>query len=112
MNVLYNTQPDIATNLASFFKSACPSVSKTTLNILPYIIVGMIDAESVVSSDIARKLKGNFQLVQLESIERRFRRFFSNPHFDIYSFYHSLISYVISHFSFKHRNNVNVNIGM
>ena len=38
---------------------------------LATIIFGMINAESVVTSDICRKLKGEFHNVSLESTERR-----------------------------------------
>lgn len=38
----------------------------------------MISAESVVTSDISKKLKDDFSFIKLESIERRFRRFFKS----------------------------------
>ena len=46
----------------------------------------MIDAESSVASDIAKKLKGNFSLVQFDSVTKRIRRLFNNKHFDPYFF--------------------------
>lgn len=36
------------------------NVEKIKLNILPYIILSMINAEYSVASDIAKKLKGDF----------------------------------------------------
>ena len=66
----------------------------------------MISAESVVTSDISRKLKDSFSLIQLESTERRFRRFFKSFSSFAYSFYESFISHVISHFSGIHPNNI------
>ena len=63
----------------------------------------MISSESVVTSDISRKLKDDFSLVNLESIERRFRRFFSFSSI-AYSFCDSLIKHIIS-FCVKHSDN-------
>lgn len=71
----------------------------------------MISAESVVTSDIARKLKDDFSLVHLESIERRFRRFFNSFSSFAYPFYDSFISSIISNFRVKHSDN-RVNIAL
>ena len=46
----------------------------------------MISAESIVTSDISRKLKDDFSLIHLESIERKFRRFFKSFSSIAYSF--------------------------
>ena len=54
--------------------------------------------------DISRKLKDSFSLIYLESIERRFRRFFKSFSSVAYSFYEAFISYVISHFFIKHHS--------
>lgn len=70
----------------------------------------MISAKSVVTSDISRKLKDNFSLIHLESIERRFRRFFISFSSVAYSLYDSFISYIISHFCGTHSNNRNLHI--
>ena len=70
----YYNQEKIATSFRLFFKNF--SISKPHLKSLSYILTGIISAESVVSADISRKLKDNFSLINLESIERRFRRFF------------------------------------
>lgn len=96
MSKLYNTQKDITRGLRDFFESTIPSLRKTQLNILPDIIFGMIISESVVSSDIAKVLKDDFSLVQLESTKKRIRRFFNNNLFNPYDLYDSLIKYVIS----------------
>ncbi len=69
----------------------------------------MISAESVVTSDVSRKLKDDFSYIQLESIERKFRRFFLSISTIAYSFYDAVISYVISHFMVKHHDD-NVHI--
>ena len=65
----------------------------------------MINSESIVSSDIAKTLKDDFSLVQYDSIVRRIRRFFNNILFNPYSFYESIIKYVISNYKVKHSNN-------
>ena len=65
----------------------------------------MLSAESVVTADISRKLKDDFSFVNLESIERRFRRFFLSFSSIAYIFYDALIKYVISLFCVKHSDN-------
>ena len=62
----------------------------------------MLLSESVVASDISKKLKDNFSLVQHDSVVRRIRRFFKNKLFDPYSFYDKIIRFVISNFKIKH----------
>lgn len=72
---VYYTQDKISRYFKKFFASIF-SLSKPHLNLISFIIIGMISAESVTAFDIARKLKGNFSLVLPESIEHRFRRCF------------------------------------
>lgn len=83
MKAYYN-QEKISSSLRDFFKFF--SISKPCLKSLSYIITGMISAESVVTSDISRKLKVSFPLIHLESIERKFRRFFNSFSSFAYSF--------------------------
>lgn len=104
----YYTQEKIASSLRNFFSNF--SISKPHLNSLSYIIIGMISAESVVTSDISRKLKDDFSSILLESVERRFRRFFKSFSKFAYSFFESFISYVISHFCGTHFCNRNLHI--
>lgn len=101
---VYYTQDKISSYFKNFFASIF-SLSKPHINLISFIIIGMISAESVVSSDIARKLKDDFSLVLLESVERRFRRFFSSFSSIAYSFYDAFISFIISKFSVKHSDN-------
>lgn len=61
---VYYTQEKIASNLRKFFIKIF-SLSKPHLKLLSYIITGMISAESVVTSDISRKLKDDFSFVHL-----------------------------------------------
>ena len=70
----YYNQEKIASSFYKFFSKF--SLSKPHLKSLCYAIIGMIVAESVVTSDFFRKLKDDFSLIHLESIERRFRSFF------------------------------------
>ena len=102
MKVYYN-QLKISSNLKKFFLKIF-SLPKPILNNISFFISGLISAESVVTSDVARKLKDNFSLVQLESTERRFRRFFSSFSSIAYSFYDAFISFIISRFSVKHND--------
>lgn len=102
MNKLYNTQEEIATKIKQIFKKIIPNVKKTTLNILPYIIIGMFLSESIVASDISKQLKGDFSLVQHDSVVKRIRRFFKNNLFNPYDFYDKFITFVIQNYKKKH----------
>lgn len=104
MNKLYNTQTEITNKIREFLKINVPNLRKTQLNIIPEILFGMISSESVVSTDIAKCLKNEFSFIQLESIQRRIRRFFNNELFDHEDFYNSLIISVISQYKIKHKD--------
>lgn len=101
---VYYTQDNISSNLRKFFQKIFP-LSLPHLKSISFIITGMISAESVVSSDISKKLKDDFSLIHLESIERRFRRFFLSFSHISYLFYDALIKYIISLFCVKHSDN-------
>ena len=100
MKSFYN-QKNISNSLQKFFKNFS-ILSLPHIKNLSYIIFGMISAESVVTSDISKKLKDDFSFVQLESIDRRFRRFFNSFSSIAYSFSELFISDIISKFSVKH----------
>lgn len=100
MKAYYN-QEKFSSSLRKFFKKVF-TLSKPLLKNISYIITGMISAESVVTSDISKKLKDDFSFINLESIERRFRRFFNSFSSLAYSFYSSFISSIISRFIVKH----------
>ena len=102
MNLIYNTQDEIASKIKNFLLKCFPDIRKTQLKIIPFIVIGMILAESTVASDIAKKLKGDFSLIQHDSIIKRIKRFFSNKLFDPYFFYDKSIRYVISTYKKKH----------
>ena len=95
MNKLYNTQKKITNEIRDFLKINVPNMRITQLNIIPEILFGMIASESVVSTDIAKCLKNEFSYVQLESVQRRIRRFYNNKLFDGENFYDALIKHVI-----------------
>ena len=107
MKIYYN-QEKISSSFRKFFKNF--SISKPHLKSLSYIITGMIAAESVVTSDISRKLKDEFSIIQLESIERRFRRFFKSFSKVAYTIYSLFITYIIKNFTGTHADNRNVHI--
>ena len=88
MNKLYNTQLHLTSGFTKFFLKAIPDIRKSHLNILPFIIFGMIISESCVPSDIAKVLKDYFSSIQFDSVSKRIRRFFSNKLFNPYLFYH------------------------
>ena len=97
MNKLYNTQENLARDLAKFFEKVT-DITKPQLKIIPYIILGMIEAESVVTADIVKKLKGKFSKVFPSSTTRRLERFFNNSKFDVYEFYDERITKDISQY--------------
>ena len=49
---LYNSQSQISSDLSKLFKNIFPTISKPHLKIVPDIIIGMIKAESVVTTNI------------------------------------------------------------
>ena len=102
MNKVYNNQEEIASKIVKFLKEVFPEIRKTQTNIIPYIILGIILSESVVASDIAKELKNQFSLIQLDSVIKRVKRFFSNELFEPYEFYNHVIKYVIKKYKNKH----------
>ena len=104
MNKLYNTQEQIARKIEKILLEVNPNVRKTQLKIIPYVVIGIILSESSVASDIAKHLKDDFSLVQLDSIVKRIKRLFKNKLFDPYKFYDDVIRYVISKFKSKHND--------
>lgn len=104
MKKSYYNQEKISSAFRKFLKNFS-ILSKPFIKNLSYISFGLLSAESVVTSDISRKLKDDFSFVQLESIERRFRRFFASFSSIAYNFYSLFISYIISKFCVKHSDN-------
>ena len=102
MNKLYNTQEKITNEIREFLKINIPNLRKTQLNIIPEILFGMISSESVVFTDIAKCLKNEFSYVQLESVQRRIRRFFNNDLFDSEAFFNALIITFINILTIKY----------
>lgn len=103
INKLYNTQKNISSDLTKFFKKVT-NITKPQEKIIPYIILGMIEAESVVTTDIVKKLKGDFSLVYPSSTVRRLERFFNNEKFDVYNFYDDIIKETLSKYKPKNKN--------
>ena len=101
---LYNSQSQISSDLSKLFKNIFPTISKPHLKIVPDIIIGMIKAESVVTTDIIKKIKDPWCSVQPASIERKFERFFNNNKFLPYDFYDSIIKHIIKNYKLKNNN--------
>lgn len=104
MFTVYNTQKDFTSKFENFLKESIPNIRKTVLNILPFIIFGMLISESCVPSDISKSLKDEFSIIQSDSVIKRIRRFFSNKLFNPYDFYKKLIIFVINKFKCKHND--------
>ena len=61
-------------------------MKSTVLSIEGFIrkfFFGIIDSESSVASDIAKKLKDNYSKVKLDSRTKRIKRLFTNKFFDL-----------------------------
>ena len=87
MNLISNNREEIASKIKEFLLKVFPDIRKTQLKIIPYIMLGMILAESTVAGDIAKNLKGDFSLIQHESIIKRIKRFFTNKLVKPYEFF-------------------------
>ena len=105
MNKLYNTQKEITSKIENFLQESVNCLYRPQEKIIPSVIFGMIIGESVVTQDIARVLKDDFSLVQLDSVSRRIRRLLNNSRFDGYAFYKEIITYVIDNYKVKHSTN-------
>lgn len=101
---LYNSYSQISSDLSKFFKNIFPTISKPHLKIIPDVILGMIISESVVTTDIIKKIKDPWSDVQPSSIERKFERFFNNNKFLSYNFYDSIIKHIIKNYKLKNNN--------
>ena len=64
---LYNTQVDFSTKIKYFLLKVLPNIRKTQLKFITDVLFGIINSESSVSSDIAKKLKGSYSNVLLDS---------------------------------------------
>lgn len=105
MNKLYNTQKEITSKIENFLQKSVTCLHRPQEKIIPSVIFGMIMSESVVTQDIARTLKDDFSLIQLDSVSRRIRRLLNNNRFDGYKFYKEIITYVIVNYKVKHSTN-------
>lgn len=104
MRKLYNTFTDLARNFINFFNSVS-ILSKPQVNFISNCLIGMIKAESVVTSDIIKKIPVDyFDESSFDSKSKKFWRFFNNPRFAPYDFYDSIIQYIISNFKSKNNN--------
>lgn len=74
----FNLSLLISTKIKYFLSNIFPNIRKTQLKFLPDVIFGIIDSESSVASDIAKKLKDNYSKVKLDSRTKRIKRLFTN----------------------------------
>ena len=92
----------ITSKIELFLQENISCLHRPQEKMIPSIIFGMIMSESVVTQDIARILKDDFSLVQLDSVSRRIRRLLNNSRFDGYLFYKETITHVINNYKVKH----------
>lgn len=105
MRKLYNTFISLTSNFKNFFNFVISNISKPQVNFISNCLIGMILSESVVTSDIIKKIPVDyFDESLFSSKEKKFYRFFNNSRFDPYNFYDSIIHYLISNFKSKNPN--------
>ena len=76
MKKLYNTFTDLARNFRNFFYNIS-TLSKPQNNFISDCIVGMIKSESVITTDIIKKIpRDYFDETLFSSKEKKFYRFF------------------------------------
>ncbi len=104
MRKVYNKFNDLARNFKNFFHLVT-NVSKPQINFIANCLIGMIKAESIVTTDIIKKIPFDYFDESLFSSKvKKFFRFFNNPRFNPYDFYDSIIQYIISNFKSKNDN--------
>lgn len=104
MRKLYNTFTDLSRNFKNFFNNIC-SFSKPQNNFISNCIVGMIKSESIVTTDIIKKIpRDYFDESLFSSKEKKFYRFFNNSRFNPYSFFDDIIKHIISNYKIKNNN--------
>lgn len=104
MRKLYNTFVDISRCFKNFFNFVS-DLSKPQVNFIANCLIGLIKSESIVTSDIIKKIPVDyFDESLFSSKEKKFYRFFNNSHFEPYNFYDSIIQYLISNFKSKNTN--------
>lgn len=104
MRKLYNTFTDLARNFKNFFNFVS-NLSNPQLNFIVNCLIGMIKSESVVTSDIIKKIPVDyFDESSFESKSKKFWRFFNNFRFSPYDFYDSIIQFIFSNFKLKNNN--------
>lgn len=102
MSNFYNSQSYITSHLRATFDSDC-NLSKPHATLIPHIIYGIIKSESVVTSDIVKKMNGAFD-AKFDSTIRRLERFFNNTLFLPYNFYSSVITHIVDNYVLKNPN--------
>ena len=105
MNKLYNNQSNITSEFKSLLLKVFPNIKKTILNFLPSILLGIIKAESIASSDIANSLSDEKKWAKLDSVKKRIYRFWNNKHFKPYVLWNKIISFTINSYVVKHNSN-------
>lgn len=104
MRKVYNNFIDLSSNFKKFFKLVT-NISKPQTNFIVNCLIGMIKAESIVTTDIIKKIPVDYFDESLFSSKvKKFFRFFNNSHFKPYDFYDSIIQHIISNFKCKNRN--------
>lgn len=102
MNIVYNTPNDFATSFRNFLDENTTCLHKPQKNFLPDALYGIIVSESLVSGDVALKLKGKYSLIQSESVSKRFTRLMRNKRYKGHKLFDEIIRYTINNLKLKH----------
>ena len=110
MNKLYyknfkNNSPDllIYKNIFTKFTESCNYMPLCFYNFLPIFITSMMQKESVILSDLATIIAPLYE-INIESAERKIRRFLKSEENDFVNFYEKFIDYLLSNFKIKHND--------
>lgn len=111
MNLVYNTQDEIASDLIDFFTNKVNiPLSKPNIKNLAYSLIAMCDAESVVTADLANAINSPKFSSNAKSIQALFWRFFNINKVDIYSTFNTFSNYILSNISNVKHNELIVTI--
>lgn len=99
MNIIYNNWDNSSSSFCDFLHNIDLNLSKPLLKVLPNLVLSMINAESVVTADLAKSIKSSSFSSNHDSNIKRIWRFFNNPNLDMNDVFNSIIKYVISNIS-------------
>lgn len=96
---VYNNWDECSSGFRNYLKKIKCKLSKPLLLVLSYIILAMIDSESVVTMDMAKVIKSNNFSSNNDSNQKRIWRFLNNKNLNMNDVFKLIISDVVSNIS-------------